>query len=126
MSAFANLVLVNNAAANVTFVPSSIDASGVATWREQVSVFDAARRVTMSVSLPKNGGTVARVKQKVVIPIMDSVDTSKKIAEAYVNVEYVFPKQASDTVRLDARKFVDTLILHAVSTAAVQSLESIY
>lgn len=80
----------------------------------------------MSVSLPKNGSQVARIRQKVMVPIMDSVDASKKIAEAYVNIEAVIPKQASDTTRLDLRKLADTLLQSAVTTAAFTSFEAIY
>lgn len=126
MSAFAAVTLQNNAASNVTFNPQSIDSAGVAKWLTSDSVFDARKSVTMSVSLPKNGSTVARVKQKVIVPIMDTVDANKKVAEAYVTIEAVIPKLASETVRLDLRKYADTLLTNAVSTAAYQNLEAIY
>lgn len=127
MSAFASITLQNNAAANVTFNPQSIDANGVASFLStDTTVLDAKKKVTMSVSLPKNGGSVARVKQRVVVPIMDTVDTTKKMAEAYVNIEFVMPKNASDIIRLDLRKYADTLLTNAITTAAVQNLEAIY
>lgn len=127
MSAFATLSLQNEAAVAQTFAPAGIDPQGVAKWMTQTeSVFDARRQVTMSVSLPKNGSTVARVKQKVLIPIMDTVDTTKKVAEAYAIVELVLPKVASSTVRLDLRKYADQLLTNAVTTAAVTNFESIY
>lgn len=126
MSAFAALVLKNAAAVDVTFNPSSIDAAGVATWVTNASVFDAKERVTMSVSLAKNGSTVSRIKQKVTIPIMDTVDTSLKLAEAYATIEVVIPKSSTSTHRLDLRKHCSTLLDHAVSTAAFTDLESIY
>lgn len=126
MSAFATLTLQNNAAGNVVFSPSSIDSNGVATWFAPSSIYDARWKTTTSVSLPKNGSTVARVKQKIVIPVMDAIDATKKIAEGYVNIEYVFPKQMSETNRLDLRKLLDTLSTNVITTAAVQSLESIY
>lgn len=126
MSAFASLTLQNNAAANVVFTPSAIDSSGVASWFSAASVYDARYKVTMSVTLPKNGGTVARVRQRVSIPIMDSVDPSKKVAEAYANIELVLPKQTTSTHRLDLRKLADTMLQNAITTAAVTDLESIY
>lgn len=126
MSAFASVTLQNNAAANVVFNPQSIDAAGVATWLTSDSVYDARKKLTMSVSLPKNGSSVVRVKQKVLVPIMDTVDANKKVAEAYVYIEAVFPKNTSETVRLDLRKHADTLLTNAVTTAAYQSLEAIY
>jgi len=126
MSSFAALTLKNNALADVVFNPQSIDPEGVAKWLDANSIFDAKRSVTMRVSLPKNGGQVARIKQRVMIPVMDSVDTSKKIAEAYINIESVVPKQASEQVRLDLRAFGGNLLDNAVSTAAFTSLEAIF
>lgn len=126
MSAFANLVLQNNAAANVTFTPSAIDSSGVATWYSTHAVLDGRPRATLQVLNPKNGSTVARVKGKVVLPVMDTVDTSKKVGECLGTFEFVLPKQATETNRLDIRKMVDTMIQNAVTTAAVQYIESVY
>lgn len=126
MAAFATLTLQNNAAANVVFNPQSIDGSGVATYLTSDAVYDAKKKVTMSVSLPKNGSSVARIKQKVMIPIMDTVDANLKVAEAYVTIEAVVPKIASETNRLDLRKLADTLLQNAVSTSAYQNLEAIY
>ena len=126
MSAFASLSLTNAAAAAVVFNPSSIDSSGVARWLTSDAIYDSKKAVTMLVSYPKNGGQVCRIKQKIVIPIMDTVDASKKVAEAYVNIESVIPKNASENVRLDLRKFAETLLTNAVSTAAYQHLEGIY
>lgn len=126
MSALAALSLLNNAAVAQTFNPVGIDSAGVAKWFGTETVYDGKKLVTMSVSYPKNGSSVVRVKQKVSIPVMDAVDTTKKIADCYANIEFVLPKQASETIRLDLRKYVDQLVLHAVSTAAVQNLENIY
>lgn len=126
MSAFASITLQNNAAANVVFTPSSIDRDGVATWYSTASVLDARPRATLSVRNPKNGSSVARVVGKVALPVMDTVDTTKKIAEVLGNFEFVLPKQASQTNRLDIRKLVDTMIQNAVLTAAVQDIEAVY
>lgn len=125
MSAFASLSLNNNAAAAVVFTPASLS-ENIATWFDDNAVFDAKRRVTMSVTLPKNGSQVVRVKQKVVIPIMDAVDTSLKVGEVYANVEFVIPKRASQTQRLDLRAFVQNLVANAVSTAAIDTAQGIY
>jgi len=57
---------------------------------------------------------------------MDTVDTTKKVAEAYVDVVFVLPKQASETIRLDLRKYADQLLINAVTTAAVQNFEDVY
>lgn len=126
MSAFASLTLQNNAAANVVFTPGAIDSDGVAVWRSNDAVFDAKKLVTMSVKAPSGGSQVARIKQKVLIPVMDTLDATKKVGEAYVTVEAVIHKQASETIRLDLRKHAQTLLADAVSTAAFQNIEGIY
>lgn len=127
MTALASLSLTNNAAVAVVFAPVGRDAVGVTKWMTtDTTIFDGKRVVTMSVTLPKNGSNVVRLKQRVMIPIMDTVDVTKKTAEAYVNIEFVMPKNSSDTVRLDLRKFADTLLTHAATTAAVQYFEDQY
>lgn len=126
MTALAALTLNNNAAVAQTFNPSGIDSQGVAKWLGTETVFDGKKSVTMSVTHPKNGSTVVRVRQRIMIPIMDTVDTTKKVAEAYADLQFVLPKQASLTNRLDLRKFTTELVAHAVSTAAVTDFEAIY
>lgn len=126
MPAFASLTLKNNAAVDVVFTPQSQDADGVATFLSSETILDAKKKVTLSTSLPKNGSVIARIKQKIIVPVMDTVDPSKKVGEAYVNIDFVFPKIASETIRLDLRKYADTLLTNAVTTAMVQNLEGIY
>lgn len=127
MSAFATLTLLDSAAANVAFNPVTIDPSGVAVWKTADSVYDAKSTVSMSVSHPKtNGSQVVRVKQKVVLPIMDSVDASLKLADAIVNIDIVLPKRASETNRLDVLKYAEKLLANAITVDAVQNLQGIY
>lgn len=127
MTAFAALSLLNNAAVAQSFAPVGIDPSGVAKWMTtSEAVYDARRQATMLTTLPKNGSNVFRMKQKVVIPVMDIIDISKKVAEAYVNVEFVIPKQANLTQRLDLRAYADEFVKNAVSTAAITNFEGIY
>lgn len=126
MSAFAVLTLSDNAAAAKTFNPTVINSAGVAKWLGDETVLDGKKSATMSMSLPANGSSVARLKQRISIPIMDKVDTTKKVAEAYVNIEYVLPKQASLTNRLDLRAFLVDLSGEALTTASLTNLESIY
>lgn len=126
MSAFASLVLADSTPANVTFNPSNISPDGVASYATSDSIYDARRKVSIQVSLPKNGSQVVRIKQRVLVPIMDAVDTTKKIGEAYINLETVLPKNTSEAIRLDLKAFGQNLLAHAVSTAAFQNLEAIY
>lgn len=126
MTAFAALALTNSAAATVTFAPTSIDSNGVAKFLTNDAAFDAKKSVTFSVALPKNGSSVIRIKQRISIPTMDAVDSSKKVADNYVNIEYVVAKNSPLATRLDLQKFADTLTMHAATTAALTSFESQY
>lgn len=126
MTAFAALTLSNHAAVAVPFTPQSIDSSGVAKWIDGASVFDAKKTVTQSVTLPKGKSPVSRLKQKIVMPIMDPLDATKKIGENYVNVEYVFAKQASQTDRRDLRAFLADLTGETVTVDAVDNLAGVY
>lgn len=126
MAAFASLTLQNNAAANVVFTPSKIDSNGVAVYYSTAAVIDARPMASLAVKLPSKASNVARVTGKVVVPVMDAVDTAKKIGDCIGSFEIVMPKTATETQRLDVRKLLDTLLVNAVSTAAVQNLESVY
>lgn len=126
MAAFATLTLQNNAAANVTFTPSKIDQNGVAVYFASASILDARMSASLGVKTPSGGSSVARVTGKVVVPVMDVVDTSLKVGECIGTFELVLPKKATETQRLDTRKLLDTLLQNAVTTAAAQYLESVY
>lgn len=126
MTAFASLTLVNNAAANVVFNPSSIDVKGIASWTTAETVYDGRSRVTQQLTLPSNGSTAIRLKQRIVIPLMDVVDVNKKVDEAFVNIEFKFPKNISETTRLDLRRYAEKLIENAVTTDAIQKFEGIF
>jgi hypothetical protein len=126
MTAFASVTLQNNAAANIVFTPSKIDAEGVALWYSTATVLDGRPRCSLKVVSPVGNSSVGRVTGRVAVPIMDTVDTSKKIGECLGTFEFVMPKVATETQRLDIRKMLDTLVLHAATTAAVQYLESQY
>lgn len=126
MVAFATLTLTDRVPANIVFTPSRIDSSGVATYYSTATVMDGRPAASISVRLPAKGGSVARVIGKVVVPIMDSVDTSLKIGESIGTFELVLPKVATENQRLDIRALLKSLLDNAVTTGAVQNLESVY
>lgn len=125
MPAFAVLTLTDSASANIAFNPTAIK-DGVARWLGPETVYDGKKSVSQSVSVPKNGSSVIRVKQRISIPLMDTVDATKKIGEAYVNVEYVMPKQAPLATRLDLKAFLIDLTGESLTTSALTSFESAY
>lgn len=126
MSAFAPITLTDEATGNVIFSPSSLDKEGVATWRSADTMLDAQYVVTQSLTVPKTNGQMIRLKQRVMIPLFDAIDTTKKIGEAYANVEIVAPRYSTDSVRKDLRAYAKSLLGNAVTTAALGNLESVY
>lgn len=126
MPAFAALSLLNISNNPVVFAPQSKDANGVSLWLGPETELDAKSKITQSVNLPKNGSPVTRVKQRIILPVMDSLDPTKKITEAYADVVYVLPKQASENTRLNLRKLVGELSGHTMTIAAVRNYEDNY
>jgi hypothetical protein len=122
MSAFAPITL---ATAGV-FSPSSIDSQGVAKlFGVGPAGFDTRPAISLSVRLPKVGGSVARVTAKGVIPNLDPV-TNLKIGECVCTMEFVMPKTAVDTDRANLLALAKEFLANAAVTAAVEDLESIY
>lgn len=125
MPAIAALSLKNNAEASVTFAPNGLT-NGIATFLTNDSVFDAKRKLTASVQLPKPGSSVSRVKFKMSVPIMDPVEVTKRVAEIVINVDAVLPKSSSVAQRLDARNFTRDLLAHADVTKMFTDLENYF
>lgn len=129
MSAFAPISLDDGQAtpASHTFSPSVIDPNGVARlFDNSVETFDGRPAISLGVKLPKNGSQVARVTAKVVVPVMDSIDDTKKIGEVIGNVEFVIPKGATAAQRADILAYVANFLADASVEDAVTKLESIY
>lgn len=129
MTAFAAIILDDGAATPVahTFNPSAIDPTGVAKLFEAASTFDERSALSLSVRLPKVGGTVARVMTKVMIPVLDTASTPpKKIGECIFTGEFVIPKQVDADTRKNLLAYAKNYLADASVVAAVENLESIY
>lgn len=126
MSAFAALTLKNNATTDVVFSPLTIDTNGVAQYGSLNAIYDGKTFVSISSKVPSVRSNKARLKLKITLPLMDAVDTSKKIDEAIASVEIAFPKNMGQSSRRDLRAYIDTLISNAVTTAFVDGFEGIY
>lgn len=126
MSAFAPIILENSVPSNVTFTPSAIDSSGVAKLFDAGDGgFDTRQAISLSVRLPKVGGSVARVTLKVVVPVVNGT-TGEKTAECIGTAEFVLPKLASPANRADVLALLAAFLADASAIAAVNNLESIY
>lgn len=129
MGALANISVLDSVAASIVFSPTSIDSAGIARWNTTTQAILAARRVlTQQLLLPKSGSEIVRLKLKTVVPIMDSIDSTKVRGSGIANVELVFPTYMSSVDRLDLLFY--TVNSMAGSTlpfrAAVASYESPY
>lgn len=118
---------LSGATGAVTYSPSVIDPNGVAHWVASGAVYDADKKLSMSVRRPTKGSQVIRVQVKLVHPLMDSVDTTLKIGDCLANVELVFPKRADETARyLLVGHLLEFLHNGAAFAGAIDSYESVY
>lgn len=130
MTAFAAILLDDGADTPVehTFSPSGIDQNGVARLFEatETGSLDSRYAISLGVQLPKNGSQVARVTAKVVIPVMDPVDSTVKTGELIGTVSFVLPKTATEAQRADILALTANFLADPSVVAGVKSLESIY
>lgn len=124
MPAIAALTLNNHAAVATSFIPLNTDSNGVSTFMTSEAVFDARKKVTAGVSLPKTGSSVSRLRYRVSVPVLDIQNV--KIGEVLVDVNAVIPKVASATDSLNALAFVKSLMSQAAITAAFDHQEGFY
>lgn len=124
MPAIAVLSLTNGDDTAVPFTPMGIDSSGVATFMSSAATFDARSKVTASVSLPRVGSSVSRLKYKVVVPILDS--TGVKTGEIPVEVSAIIPKGASASHANDALAFTRALLASTAVSMAFETQEAFY
>jgi len=126
MPALAVLNLKNQAGTETAMSPVSINAStGVANWMGAGTTLDNRVQVSSATTLPTGKATKVRSKQKVVIPIIDTV-TGLKVDEIIVNIDASIPKNAALTDRQNARAFTADLMTDAIVVAAFENFEAVY
>lgn len=127
MPAFANLSLKNQAATEVVYTPADIDPStGVARYLGAGASFDARPQVTVSTSYPKGNSTKVKIKGKVVFPVMDAIDTTKKVDENIAQFEFSLSKGSALITRQDLRAALADFLVDPVCVTAVENFESVY
>lgn len=125
MTAFATLTL-NDGTADRAFLAKTL-VGNLATWRYGAGTyFNADHQITMSFSLPKPGGQVVRVKQKVVVPVMDPLVESSKIADIVCNIDILMPVKATAAARTIAYNYVKNLLANAVTSDGVVNQQGIF
>jgi len=121
-----SLITTANPTPGLAFDPDRIDSKGVATWYDAVSdALNARNAVSISVKLPANGGQVARVTAKVVIPVIDGV-TSAKIGDAIATAEFVIPVILDTDARLELLERLGAYLADADVVTCVSQLKSFY
>lgn len=126
MPAFSTLNLKNQAAVETAFNPTTIDPSSkVATWLSAGSTLDNKSSASHSVLLPTGKATRVRIKQKLLIPVIDSV-TGLKIDDQMVNIEFSLPKNGALADRQNLRAFAADFLTDPVVVAAIENFESVY
>jgi hypothetical protein len=126
MPAFAVLQLKNQVGTETPFNPASINpATQVATWLGAGATLDARVQVSHSLVLPTGKSTRVRAKQRVVIPIIDSV-SGQKVDEIIVNVDASIPKNSALGDRQNIRAHVADLMTDPIVVAAFENFEAVY
>lgn len=127
MPAFANLSLKNQAATEVVYTPADIDPStGVARYIGAGASYDARPQVTISTSYPKGNSTKVKVKGKIVFPVMDTVDTTRKVDENIAQFEFSLSKTSALLTRQDLRAALADFLVDATVVSAIEGFESVY
>lgn len=127
MSAFATLNLKNQAATEVPFAPASIDPSNkVITWLGAGASYDAKPKATLLLNLPKAGASRVRIQGKVSIPVMDAIETTKRIDENLATFDFSLSKNSTLLDRQNLRAHIADFLTDAVIVAMVEQFENVY
>lgn len=125
IAAFA--VATDGSSGSISFTPIGQDSKGVWTYLSpDDSVYDARQKVTQSFRLPNQKSKVARAQVKLSMPIMDSVDPTKKSGEIFANLEVVIPKFADAATRTQFLYELKGLLYTSVVSSALVEMESMY
>lgn len=126
MPAFSTLQLKNQAAIETSFSPASINpATSVVSWLGAGATLDARTQVTHSLVLPTGKGTRVRSKQRVTIPVIDTI-TGTKVDEIIVNIDASIPKNSALADRQNIRAYVADLMTDSVVVKSYEDFESVY
>jgi len=115
MAAAANLILLNNAGANVTYYPQRVVTGDQATYVDRTNTVLAAQ--SKASLFYKESLTTRKVSGKVTFPVINAT-TGVLSYTCLGTFEIVIPLVATSTDRLDVRKRLTSLVSHAIVTSA--------
>lgn len=126
MAALTAVTLQMNAAgtATATYTPLTKQ-DGVSTWVD-FAIADVNLRpsLTHSVTQPKAGGAVGRVKEKVSVPFYAADGSTRRVG--FINVEAVLPVDMSEADREVLRNLARSAIASAIMEVAIKRFEDTY
>ncbi len=129
------IAIKDGAATPVThnFLPSKIDANGVATFQERISGTPIGYpTITWSVRAPTSGSPTYKVVGKLVVPkVISTTDSSGKavVSVDYENlgtVNFALSNKSSKQERTDMRVLMSNLLVNTVIQSTVDDLESFW
>lgn len=126
MAALTAVTLQTNAAgtATATYTPLTKQ-DGVSTWVDfAVADVNLRPNLTLSVTQPKAGGAVGRVKGKVSFPFYAADGSTRRVG--FVNIEAVLPVDMSEADREVLRNLVRSAIASATMEFAMKRFEDVY
>lgn len=129
MSAFAPVSLKNQAGTETAFNPTTVERNAsinVANWAAAGTVYDGRHKLSASLQLPTSRSPRAKVKLKVTIPHMSSVDPNLKLDESIINLDFSLAKISGLVDRQNIRAYAADLLTDAIVIAMVENYEGIY
>lgn len=131
MAAIANVVLVNFAAANKTYIPTSI--TPVAQWKDNSNaILIGNPELSLGVRMPSPTAKTMKVQLKLVLPTMEvtagstggGLQAAPTVAYKNIaNVELVLHERTSLADRRDLLALIKSALGNAVVTASVENFE---
>jgi hypothetical protein len=129
MSTFAAVSLKNQAGTETPFLPTTVERTSnvnVANYAVTGTVYDSRHKLSLSLQLPSSKSTRAKIKAKLVVPIMSAVDPLIKLDESIVNVDFSLPKNSALLDRQNIRAYCADLLTDAVIIAMIENFEGVY
>lgn len=127
MTQFVSLILPDSTPTDKTFAVGSINyGQNLATWILSGASFDASTFLSLSFKPASSNVARTKVRARLVLPIMDAVNTTKKVDEIILEISASIPKTATLQQRKDARVFLRGLQSQSVWTNAIDSFEGVY
>lgn len=127
MTAFIATNLTNYAGDTVSFSAGTIDYNtSVATWFHQGASYDASEVMSFSLKVPTSKSSRSRIRAKITVPIMDAVNTTKKVDELIIDCNLSFPKTSTLAQRRDALAYFKSYMATTIMTQAVEANSGVY